>query len=114
MTAPIFFEWLQSFNLKFAVENRKYASRGESVDYLEIDSEVEVHEIPEAGNEASAVREADDTGANDEHEDDRNDPPPVSASIALAYRMELSSFLFQSEGDTKREQEMLQAVTRVA
>ncbi|GMF43864.1 unnamed protein product [Phytophthora fragariaefolia] len=69
-------------------------------DYLEIDSEVVVHEIPEAGNEASAVREADDTGANDEHEDDRNDPPPVSASIALAYCMELSSFLFQCEGDT--------------
>ncbi|GMF48234.1 unnamed protein product [Phytophthora fragariaefolia] len=51
-------------------------------DYLEIDSEVEVQEIPEAGNESSAVREADDTGANDEYEDDRNNPPPhINANL---------------------------------
>ncbi|GMF42259.1 unnamed protein product [Phytophthora fragariaefolia] len=67
-------------------------------DYLEIDSEVEDNEIPEAGNEASAVREADDTGANDEHDDDRNDPPPVPASIALAYCMELSSLYSSVKG----------------
>ncbi|KAE9053055.1 hypothetical protein PF010_g33065, partial [Phytophthora fragariae] len=78
-------------------------------DYLAIDSDTEVHEQPDIDYENNHSGDADS-----ENETEELEQPPVSAATALAYCMELSSFFFQCEEETKREQEMLQTLTALA
>ncbi|KAE8999877.1 hypothetical protein PR002_g18335 [Phytophthora rubi] len=78
-------------------------------DYLAIDSDTEVHEQPDIDCENNHSGDADS-----ENETEELEQLPVSAATALAYCMELSSFFFQCEEETKREQEMLQTLTALA
>ncbi|OWY99583.1 CENPB protein Homeodomainlike [Phytophthora megakarya] len=92
------------------IDNLANMLEGTSVsEYLGVDADIDVHEFPE-----NAINHHVAVVSDDEDDPEENESPPVSASTALAYCMELSHFFFQCEGDTKREQEMLQCLTMLA
>ncbi|ETP20312.1 hypothetical protein F441_05950 [Phytophthora nicotianae CJ01A1] len=75
-------------------------------EYVGVDEAIDVHEPPE---EVQTEEGSNSEGRSEEDDDD----PPELASTALAYCVELSSFLFHCQGDTKREQDMVQTFRKI-
>ncbi|EEY63674.1 uncharacterized protein PITG_02142 [Phytophthora infestans T30-4] len=96
MTARIFSEWAEDYTK---------AEKAIIDDIVKIDLDAKLHEPIDVDCSNRSLGE-DDSG-------NQEDDPPVPASAALAYCVELSTFLFQCEGDTKDQQSMLQSLTEV-
>ncbi|ETP27772.1 hypothetical protein F442_22946 [Phytophthora nicotianae P10297] len=75
-------------------------------EYVGVDEDIDVNEPPE---EVQTEEGSNSEGGSG----DEGDIPPVSASTARACCVELSSFLFHCQGDTQREQDMVQTLTKL-